>query len=236
MAKCTDTVLIDEINIERSFTSMPEPICQRTPMTLLPQSLSFVLPLAMFAFVSSVTPGPNNVMLTASGATFGYRRSVPHMLGICLGVVVMVLLIGAGLGKLFETEPRIYTLLKYVGAAYLIWLAWKIARAGNVDQGQSGSRPFSFWQAAAFQWVNPKAWIMAVGVVATYTPREGFFVNLMLSALVLGLVNYPCISVWTLFGSTVGRALRTPQALRTFNGVMAGLLLLSLVPIFAEHI
>lgn len=205
-------------------------------MTLLPQSLSFVLPLAMFAFVSSVTPGPNNVMLTASGATFGYRRSVPHMLGICLGVVVMVLLIGAGLGKLFETEPRIYTLLKYVGAAYLIWLAWKIARAGNVDQGQSGSRPFSFWQAAAFQWVNPKAWIMAVGVVATYTPREGFLVNLMLSALVLGLVNYPSISVWTLFGSTVGRALRTPQALRTFNGVMAGLLLLSLVPIFAEHV
>lgn len=236
MAKCTDTVLIDEISIERSFTSMPEPIRQQMPMTLLPQSLSFVLPLAMFAFVSSVTPGPNNVMLTASGATFGYRRSVPHMLGICLGVVVMVLLIGAGLGKLFETEPRIYTLLKYVGAAYLIWLAWKIARAGNVDQGQSGSRPFSFWQAAAFQWVNPKAWIMAVGVVATYTPREGFFVNLMLSALVLGLVNYPSISVWTLFGSTVGRALRTPQALRTFNGVMAGLLLLSLVPIFAEHI
>lgn len=236
MAKCTDTVLIDELSIERSFTSMPEPICQQMPMTLLPQSLSFVLPLAMFAFVSSVTPGPNNVMLTASGATFGYRRSVPHMLGICLGVVVMVLLIGAGLGKLFETEPRIYTLLKYVGAAYLIWLAWKVARAGNVDQGQSGSRPFSFWQAAAFQWVNPKAWIMAVGVVATYTPREGFFVNLMLSALVLGLVNYPSISVWTLFGSTVGRALRTPQALRTFNGVMAGLLLLSLVPIFAEHI
>lgn len=236
MDKCTDTVLIDELSIEPSFTSMPEPIRQQMPMTLLPQSLSFVLPLAMFAFVSSVTPGPNNVMLTASGATFGYRRSVPHMLGICLGVVVMVLLIGAGLGKLFETEPRIYTLLKYVGAAYLIWLAWKIARAGNVDQGQSGSRPFSFWQAAAFQWVNPKAWIMAVGVVATYTPREGFFVNLMLSALVLGLVNYPSISVWTLFGSTVGRALRTPQALRTFNGVMAGLLLLSLVPIFAEHI
>lgn len=205
-------------------------------MPMLPESLSFVLPLAMFAFVSSVTPGPNNVMLTASGATFGYRRSVPHMLGICLGVVIMVLLIGAGLGKLFEAEPRIYTLLKYVGAAYLIWLAWKIARAGGVDQGQSGSQPFSFIQAAAFQWVNPKAWIMAVGVVATYTPREGFFANLMLSAIVLGLVNYPSISVWTLFGSTVGRTLRTPQALRTFNGVMAGMLLLSLVPIFAEHI
>lgn len=204
-------------------------------MPMLPESLSFVLPLALFALVSSITPGPNNVMLTASGATFGYRRSVPHMLGICLGVVVMVLLIGAGLGQVFEAEPRIYTLLKYVGAAYLVWLAWKIARAGSVDQGQSGQRPFGFWQAAAFQWVNPKAWIMAIGVVATYTPREGFFTNLLLSALVLGLINYPSISVWTLFGSTVGRALRTPKALRTFNGVMAGLLLLSLVSIFVEH-
>lgn len=204
-------------------------------MPSLPESLSFMLPLAMFAFVSSVTPGPNNVMLTASGATFGYRRSVPHMLGICLGVVVMVLLIGAGLGAVFEAEPRIYTLLKYVGAAYLVWLAWKIARSGSVDQGQAGNRPFSFWQAAAFQWVNPKAWIMAVGVVATYTPREGFFANLLLSALVLGLVNYPSISVWTLFGSTVGRALRTPQALRSFNWLMAGLLMLSLLPILASH-
>ncbi|MEG0140256.1 MAG: LysE family translocator [Comamonas sp.] len=205
-------------------------------MPMLPESLSFVLPLAMFAFVSSVTPGPNNVMLTASGATFGYRRSMPHMLGICMGVVIMVLLIGAGLGKLFEAEPRIYTLLKYVGAAYLVWLAWKIARAGGVDQGQSGKHPFSFWQAAAFQWVNPKAWIMAIGIVATYTPRDDFFSNLMLSALVMGVINFPSISVWTLFGSTVGRALRTPQALRTFNGVMAGLLLLSLVPIFMEPV
>ena len=204
-------------------------------LSLHPESTSFLLPLAMFAFVSSVTPGPNNVMLTASGATFGYRRSVPHMLGICLGVVVMVLLIGAGLGKLFEAQPQIYTLLKYAGAAYLIWLAWKIAGASGVDRGQSGHQPFSFWQAAAFQWVNPKAWIMAIGVVATYTPREGFFANLILSALVLGLVNYPSISVWTLFGSTVGRALRTPRALRTFNGVMAGLLLLSLWPLVAEH-
>lgn len=205
-------------------------------MPMLPESLSFVLPLALFALVSSITPGPNNVMLTASGATFGYRRSVPHMLGICLGVVVMVLLIGAGLGQVFEAEPRIYTLLKYVGAAYLVWLAWKIARAGGVDQGQSGKQPFSFWQAAAFQWVNPKAWIMSIGIVATYTPRDGFFSNLMLSALVMGAINFPSISVWTLFGSTVGRALRTPQALRIFNGVMAGLLLLSLVPIFVETV
>ena len=195
-------------------------------------ALSFVVPLAVFAFVSSVTPGPNNVMLTASGARFGYKRSMPHMLGICLGVVVM--LIGTGLGQLFAVEPRIYTALKYLGAAYLIWLARKIAQSGSVQAGESGQKPMGFWQAAAFQWVNPKAWIMAIGVVATYTPRESFFTNLLLSALVLGLVNYPCISAWTLFGSAVGRALRTPQALRLFNGLMAGLLLLSLWPLAAE--
>lgn len=99
-------------------------------MSVLPQTSAFVLPLALFAFVSSVTPGPNNVMLTASGATFGYRRTVPHMLGISLGVVAMLLLVGLGLGVAFEREPRLYTWLKYLGAAYLLWLAWKIARSG----------------------------------------------------------------------------------------------------------
>jgi threonine/homoserine/homoserine lactone efflux protein len=194
---------------------------------------AYLLPLALFAFVSSVTPGPNNVMLTASGASFGYRRTVPHMLGITAGVVVMVLLVGAGLGAVFEREPRIYTGLKYLGAVYLAWLAWKIAGSSGVDLGRSGARPFGFWQAAAFQWVNPKAWVMAIGVIATYTPRENFFLNLVLAAVVMGLVNYPSVSVWTLFGSAVGRALRSPQALRRFNWAMAGLLLLSLYPVLA---
>jgi threonine/homoserine/homoserine lactone efflux protein len=200
-------------------------------MSVLPETLAFVLPLALFAFVSSVTPGPNNVMLTASGASFGYRRTVPHMLGISLGVVAMLLLVGLGLGVAFEREPRLYTWLKYLGAAYLLWLAWKIARSGQASAGQAGAQPFGFWQAAAFQWVNPKAWIMAIGIVATYTPRDGYAANLLLAALVLGLVNYPSVSVWTLFGSAVGRALRTPQALQRFNWCMAALLVLSLYPV-----
>lgn len=205
--------------------------------TLTPTlTLTTVLPLAMFAIVNSITPGPNNVMLTASGATFGYRRTLPHMLGISLGGAAMLLLIGAGLGTAFTTWPLLYTVLQIVGGIYLLWLAWKISQAAGVQAGQAGGKPFSFWQAAAFQWVNPKAWIMTVGIVAAYTPRDDFFVNLLLSALVLGLVNYPSISIWTLFGSAVGRALRTPQALRAFNWLMAGLLLLSLVPIFAEHV
>lgn len=211
----------------------PQPAHTADTMPFDPLSTSFLLPLAMFSFVSSVTPGPNNVMLTASGASFGYRRTVPHMLGITVGVVVMVLLVGAGLGAVFEQEPRIYTALKYLGAAYLVWLAWKIAGSSGVDSGSTKARPFGFWQAAAFQWVNPKAWIMAIGVIATYTPRENFFMNLVWAALVLGVVNYPSVSVWTLFGSAVGRVLRSPQALKRFNGCMAGLLLLSLYPVLA---
>jgi threonine/homoserine/homoserine lactone efflux protein len=173
-------------------------------------------------------------MLTASGATFGYRRCVPHMLGSSVGATIMVLLFGVGLGQVFAAEPRAYTLLKYLGAAYLVWLAVKIARAGSLAQGRADGKPLNFWQAVAFQWANPKAWIMCVGVVATYTPRQGFFANLLLSAVVLGVVNYPSISVWALFGTAVGRALRTPGALRAFNGLMAVLLLLSLVPVFIE--
>lgn len=197
-------------------------------------TLTTLLPLAMFAVVSSITPGPNNVMLTASGATFGYRRSLPHMLGISMGTAVMLLLVGTGLGTAFTTWPILYTALQIVGALYLLWLAWKIAHAGSVQEGRTTGQPFSFWQAAAFQWVNPKAWIMTVGIVAAYTPREGFAANLLLATLVLALVNFPCISVWTLFGSAVGRALRTPRALQWFNRSMAALLLLSLIPIAQE--
>lgn len=192
-----------------------------------------LLPLAMFIFVSSITPGPNNVMLTASGANFGYQRSIPHMLGITVGVAVMLLLVGAGLGTLFERIPMLYSALQWVGAAYLVWLAWKVATSGRAQASQAGSRPFGFWQAAAFQWVNPKAWLMCVGVVAAYTSPTSYWPSLMLGAVVMLAVNYPCISVWTLFGTVIGRWLQSPRALQIFNGVMAGLLLLSLWPLLA---
>lgn len=192
------------------------------------------LPLALFAFVSSVTPGPNNVMLTASGATFGYRKSLPHMLGISLGAAVMLLLVGLGLGAVFERIPMLYTVLKYVGAVYLLYLAWRIANAGRMQGGSGRARPFTFFQAAAFQWVNPKAWIMAIGIVATYTPHDGYFANLMLACLVLMIVNFPAISVWTLFGSALARVLKSEAAITRFNVCMALLLVVSLYPVAQE--
>ncbi|MDS1142222.1 LysE family translocator [Pusillimonas sp. SM2304] len=187
-----------------------------------------LLSLALFAFVSSITPGPNNVMLTASGSTFGYRRSLPHMLGVTIGAAIMLLLVGAGLGTVFEAMPVLYTVLKYAGAAYLLYLAWRIARAGSIDSGEARGKPFTFLEAAAFQWVNPKAWIMAVGIVAAYMPQENFFWNLILAALVLSAVNFPSISVWTLFGSAVRRLLHRPESVQRFNIAMAILLVASL--------
>lgn len=192
---------------------------------------SVLLPLAAFIFVSSITPGPNNVMLTASGANFGYQRSVPHMLGISVGATVMLLLVGAGLGAVFARLPQLYTALQWLGAAYLVWLAGKIAMAGRVQAGQARAQPFNFWQAAAFQWVNPKAWLMTVGVVAAYTSPQAYWASLALGAVVMLVVNYPCISLWTLFGSVLGRWLQSPRARQVFNGVMAALLLLSLYPL-----
>ncbi|MFA4914692.1 MAG: LysE family translocator [Comamonadaceae bacterium] len=192
------------------------------------------LPLALFAFVSSVTPGPNNVMLTASGATFGYRKSLPHMLGISLGASLLLLFVGLGLGAVFERIPMLYTVLKYVGAVYLLYLAWRIANAGRIQGGSGRARPFTFFQAAAFQWVNPKAWIMAIGIVATYTPHDGFFANLILACLVLMIVNFPAISVWTLFGSALSRVLKSEAAITRFNVCMALLLVVSLYPVAQE--
>lgn len=191
---------------------------------------STLAPLVMFVFVSSITPGPNNVMLTASGANFGYRRSMPHMLGITLGGVAMLLVVGTGWASVFTHWPWLFPALQGVGAVYLVWLAWKIATAGGVGTHGAAAQPLSVWQAAAFQWVNPKAWLMSMGVIAAYTSPQHYSASLALGAVVMLVVNFPCISVWTLCGSHIGRWLQSPRARRSFNGVMAGLLLLSLLP------
>ena len=192
-------------------------------------SVDLFLALLAFAFATSVTPGPNNLMLLASGVNFGFRRSIPHMLGVGLGFGLMVIVIGLGLGAVFETYPVMHRLLAYGGGTYMLWLAWKIATTGPVvGEAKVGSRPMTFLQAALFQWVNPKAWVMAITAVATYTVASSHAASVLLVGLTFVLVNIPSISVWTLSGVAIRRVLTDPRHLRLFNIGMALLLLVSL--------
>ena len=197
--------------------------------------LDLVLPVALFAVSMSITPGPNNVMVTASGANFGYRRTVPHLLGIGLGYPAMVAGVGLGLGGVFETVPAVHVVLKYVGAAYILWMAWKTATATGTDgTRQQPGRPLTFPQAAAFQWVNPKGWVVAVGAISAFTTLQGdLLFEVAAITLTFACVNYPCASVWTLFGVGIGRLLKRGNRLRIFNLGMALLLVASIVPLFA---
>lgn len=196
-------------------------------------SIELLLALCAFAFVSSITPGPNNLMLMASGANFGFRRTVPHMLGVGIGFTVMVLLVGAGLIQVFDRWPVTHLVLKGVAVAYLLWLAWKIARAGEPGRGKTGARPMTFLQAAAFQWVNPKAWFMALTAITTYAPDRSLWAVLVV-AMVFGAINLPTVSSWTLLGQEMRRVLTNPHRLTLFNWTMAGLLVASLLPVIFE--
>lgn len=182
-----------------------------------------------FAFVSSITPGPNNMMLMASGTNFGIRQTVPHMLGVALGFGLMVGLVGIGLMGLFDLWPLSHTIIKWAGVAYLVWLAVKIARSGPLEEGSAKARPFTFVQAAAFQWVNPKAWTMALGAIAAFAPQRDL-AGVGLVALVFTLVNFPSVSTWAMLGHGLGGWLQDPRQLRLFNYGMAALLLASLWP------
>lgn len=186
--------------------------------------------LMAFAFVSSITPGPNNLMLLASGVNFGFRRTVPHMLGIGIGFTLMVALVGLGLAGIFTAWPPARPVLKIAATAYMLWLAWKIAHAAAPEAAQSSARPLTFLQAAAFQWVNPKAWTMALGAIALYAPGQEAAAVLWVAA-VFGMVNLPCVSSWTVLGMALRRALQNPVRLRIFNITMALLLIASLYPV-----
>jgi threonine/homoserine/homoserine lactone efflux protein len=190
--------------------------------------------LALFAFVSSITPGPNNTMLMASGANFGFRASLPHLAGVALGFFVMVLGVGLGLGRVFVAWPQLHGILAVVGGAYMLWLAWKIANAKGIAGGEAGARPQTFWQAAAFQWVNPKAWAIAIGAVTTYAPQARYNANILLVSLVFLSITAPCVITWTGFGVGLRRCLDRPAILRVFNLAMAALLVASLIPLVLE--
>jgi threonine/homoserine/homoserine lactone efflux protein len=194
-----------------------------------------VVALSIYTIVTSITPGPNNMMVLASGVNFGVRRTVPHVLGISLGFAAMVVVVGMGLGAVFDVYPMLNAVLRWVGAAYLVYLAYKIARSGTPDSSDSKTgNPLGFLGAAAFQWVNPKAWVMALGAVAAYLPQHPSLVSVLAMATLMALLNAPCVGVWATFGVGLRSFLTKPSQLKFFNISMATLLVASLYPIVAR--
>jgi threonine/homoserine/homoserine lactone efflux protein len=194
-----------------------------------------IIALILFAAASSITPGPNNIMLLASGANFGLRRTVPHMLGISLGHCVMTALIGLGLVHIFTQIPWLRQTLMAICAVYLVYLAWKIANAAPVANTQKRARPFTFLQAAGFQWVNPKAWYMAIYAQTNYAPQDwNTWLAAITVALVFAAVNLPSVTIWAWGGVQIRSWLDQPGRLRMFNIIMALLLIGSLYPILTN--
>jgi threonine/homoserine/homoserine lactone efflux protein len=189
-----------------------------------------------FSLVMGFTPGPNNVMLAASGARFGIGRTLPHLAGVTIGFPVMVLLVGLGLASILLASPRLQLGMKVVSCAYLLWLAFQIARSASADNSGTSGKPMTFLQAAAFQWINPKAWLMAVGAISAYTAGRGTQLYLQVAIIALLTVAVTLLSTltWTAFGAVIRRWLRAPLALHLFNLMMAVLLVGSTLPILLE--
>lgn len=195
-------------------------------------SLEAIVALSAFAFVASMTPGPNNLMLMASGTNFGFARTGPHMLGVALGFTVMVLLVALGMGTVFMAVPGAMTALKIASTLYLLYLAWRIATSPppRIDGGESSGRPLTFLQAAAFQWVNPKGWMMALTAAAVYVPADDRIAGALVVTLIVAVVGTPSVVVWAAAGVQLRRLLHRPRAYRAFNVVAALLLVASLYP------
>ncbi len=190
--------------------------------------------LILFCFVSGATPGPNNMMLMSSGVNFGFRRTLPHLLGVVLGFSLMVALIGLGLDAIFTRFPQLLLAMRYAGAAYLLWLAWRIARAGPMREGAAQGRPLGFIGAAAFQWINPKAWVIAVSALTAYAVSADYTVSVAAVALTYLVIGLPSSGAWVVFGSAMRRILGDSRRVRPFNWTMAALLVASIAPVFWE--
>jgi threonine/homoserine/homoserine lactone efflux protein len=198
-------------------------------------SQSLLIAFVVFAAVMYFTPGPNNVMLLSSGLTHGFRRTLPHIAGITFGMAFMIAAVGLGLGTIFIAYPLLQTILKYAGAAYLIYLAAAIAMSGMAPTAQDNARgPMTFWGAAVFQWVNVKGWVMVIGTITAYAAIAGFPWNIMIQTVITLVIGAFATVAWALFGSALRPLLRSPRAVRAFNIVMALLLLASLYPVFMD--
>lgn len=201
----------------------------------------FFLAIFLFCFASCATPGPNNLMLLASGVNFGFKRTLPHMMGINFGFGVMVFLVGLGLAKLFDVYPALHAVMKWGSIAFMLYLSWKIATAAAPSAKDTSSQatpdkasqPMRWWQAAMFQWINPKGWVMGLSAISAYVPQQNgsaSMPHLVVLAFMFIVVNVPVGMVWTLFGVRLRTWLADDTHRRWFNYGMAGTLVLSLVP------
>ncbi|MDO5656772.1 MAG: LysE family translocator [Paracoccus sp. (in: a-proteobacteria)] len=190
--------------------------------------MEHLLALTAFAFVTTVTPGPNNMMLMSSGANFGLRRTLPHLGGIMLGVAVMVMVLGSGVAIALHQAPRAETALRIAAMGYILWLAWKIAHSAAPDGSKGRARPLNLLEAALFQWLNPKAWAMALGALGAYAAAVG---GVPVVAAIFAAVGPVAMIPWIVAGQKIGRFLTSPRRLRLFNWTMAGLLVASMLPV-----
>jgi len=199
-------------------------------------TMDLLLALAGFAFVASITPGPSNLILLASGVNFGFRRTAPVVLGVSFGFLSMLLIVGMGVGQVLRTNETVYAILRILSVLYVLWLAWKIATSlpPQAEEGSPSARPITFWQASLLQWVNPKAWAVALIVTVSYTTPADYLLSLLLIISVFGIVNLPSISAWAMFGVLLRQVLSDPVKVRVFNVAMALLLVAAMAPILMD--
>lgn len=197
--------------------------------------MEFYLVILIFAVSTSITPGPNNLMIMASGLNYGIKNSLPHLFGICIGFPTMLILVGLGFSAVFEKYPLIHEIIKILGVVYLLYLAWCVFSSSATLSGNVKTKPFSFIQAVSFQWVNPKAWVMATGAISAYTSvSSDFFSQVTDIALVFFIIAFPCVGTWLCFGAVLKKYLKSKKHQKIFNLSMALLLIGSAVPVLKE--
>ncbi len=192
--------------------------------------MELLIPIIIFCFATSISPGPNNIMLMTSGVNYGIVKSIPHLLGINIGFPAMVAAIGFGLGSIFIAFPSLYLIIKTLGISYLLYLAWKIARSSMPGTYVVSNQPITFMQAVLFQWVNPKAWVMAIGAIASFTTSEKMVSQILMIVAGYAIVGGMCIATWLCAGAAMKRFLQNEKLLKIFNLMMATLLVMSVIP------
>ena len=194
-----------------------------------------IIPIILFSISTTLTPGPNNLMMLSSGLNFGVKKSLPHYLGICIGFPIMIIAVALGLGMLFTQYPWLHQALQIIGACYMLYLAWSIITSQKQTNTKGSAKPITFLQAALFQWVNPKAWIMTIGAVSMFTTITHHYLNeAMIVSAIYFFTCIPCVGIWMVFGALLQRWLKDAKQRKRFNYVMAILLVISIVIIFVE--